>query len=1009
MAEQTFRSPGFFEQEIELVAGASGPVGIPVGVAGISKLGPAFVPLTVGNFQEFESRFGGLNNDMPATHAANEWLKHRSSLTFVRTLGAGSNSSFDDIAITRNLGTVKNAGFKVSSSLNYSTVVSASAESSVVFLAAHHETLAPADFAAPMFQDNPSFTSNTANLIRGMIFVASGTRVELLGHDKVYSVENHSSASIGTTNDGDMNRRFKLVISSSAPDFSSYTSSTFYGVRVLTASLDPRDDNYITKILNTDPDLFAEKKHLLYTEYPVDVEIAQVNTTPANATVTILTGSSNWLNDFGRFDTRFQTPRTTNFISQPFGKFEYDLFHFESVSDGEIANSSYKISIQNLVASIDKMNPYGTFDVVVRKFDDSDILQQIVEYYPALSLNPDAENYVARKIGDKKVSYNFDTDTESEKRLLISGKFSNRSKLIRVIMNDKVEGKQIPASALPFGFRGLPVLKTVDSLSDNANTLIFDGQKFEGESRLYAFLQPAAANHMKSLIPPVPFRFKVTRGNMTANVTSIGNPGPNERVDSRLHWGVMIESVTSGSVLNPNNGTSENKIVRNLSKFVGIEKKDTLVTGSAADVLNANKFTLARVALENTSTLDVTGSADVLMRGAAYVRNGIPDGSDYRVTFGSATRVTLATLINSSPIVFNRFTSYAKFTNIFYGGFDGINILDRDNKKMNDKSSSIEVDGKAMGATEAGLTSNAAGVGVNNNIINSYRIATDILTDEFSSRANIVAIPGIRDPLVQDYLAERVRFNSLMVHIRDIASYDDNGTRLWDDSYTKPSVRQTSETFAALNIDNNYTAVYYPDVYIEVAGSPRRIKVPASVAILGAIAYNDRVAYPWFAPAGFNRGALDFVKNVTVRLNAADRDTLYDARINPIASFPSGGFVIFGQKTLQLSKSSLDRLNVRRLMVEVKRTVADEANKLLFEQNTSTTRQRFVNAVMPKLGVIQAQAGVESFQVVMDSSNNSQADVDANRVNGRIIVVPTKTIEFIAIDFVITNAGVSFQ
>jgi phage tail sheath protein FI len=189
----------------------------------------------------------------------------------------------------------------------------------------------------------------------------------------------------------------------------------------------------------------------------------------------------------------------------------------------------------------------------------------------------------------------------------------------------------------------------------------------------------------------------------------------------------------------------------------------------------------------------------------------------------------------------------------------------------------------------------------------------------------------------------------------------------------------------------------------------RRVKVPSSVAVVGAIAYNDKVAYPWFAPAGFNRGALEFVKNVTVRLNSGDRDILYDSRINPIATFPSGGYVIFGQKTLQLAKSSLDRLNVRRLMVEVKRIVAGEANKILFEQNTSATRQRFVNAVIPKLGVIQAQAGVERFQVVMDDTNNSQIDVDANRVNGRIVIVPTRTIEFIAIDFVITNAGVSFQ
>jgi hypothetical protein len=857
-----------------------------------------------------------------------------------------------------------------------------------------------------MFQDNPSFGPNAGNLVRGMIFAAAGTRIELLGHDEQYTKFNHCSASIGTM--GEMDRKFKIVISSSAAEFNSYSSDNFTGIRVLTASLDPRDENYISKILNTDPDLFSEKRHLLYADFPVDVEIASVANT-AGVAVAVTTGSGTWLNKFGRFDTRYQTPKTTDFISQPFGKFEYDLFHFESISDGAVANDLYKISIQNIVASTDKSNPYGSFDVVVRKFDDDDLSPQIVEYYPKLSLNPNAENYIAKKIGDKKVSYNFDTDEESEKRLLISGRFANRSKLIRVIMNSRVETGDVHAAALPFGFRGLPTLKTVNSLSDYTGTLEFDGQKFSGQGRTYYHPGNFSLSLTSSLVPPVPMRFKVTRGQMESSANNIGKPGPNERVDSRLYWGVMFQSVPEDNVLDPNNNVSENKIIRNLSKFVGISKQDVLLTGSAADVQNVNKFTLARVALENQTFADVTGSADVLMRGAAYVRNGIPDGSDYRIKYGVNSRVTLATLINSSSVVFNRFTPYAKFTNMFYGGFDGLNILDRDNRKMNDRASSIETGGKANGITEAGLTANAAGEGVDNNIVSSYRVAANILTDEFSSKANIVAIPGIRDALVQDHLADKVRANALMVHVRDIASYDDYGLRLWDDSTNKPSVRYTSETFAARNIDNNYTSVYYPDVFIETSNSPRRIKVPASVAILGAIAYNDRVAYPWFAPAGFNRGALDFVKNVTVRLNAADRDTLYDARINPIASFPSGGFVIFGQKTLQLSKSSLDRLNVRRLMVEVKRTVAEEANKILFEQNTPTTRQRFVNAVTPKLGVIQAQAGIERFQVVMDSSNNSQADIDANRVNGRIVIVPTRTIEFIAIDFVITNSGVSFQ
>jgi phage tail sheath protein FI len=210
-------------------------------------------------------------------------------------------------------------------------------------------------------------------------------------------------------------------------------------------------------------------------------------------------------------------------------------------------------------------------------------------------------------------------------------------------------------------------------------------------------------------------------------------------------------------------------------------------------------------------------------------------------------------------------------------------------------------------------------------------------------------------------------------------------------------------------LDNNYGGTYFPDVFINDPINNQVVKVPASVAALGTLAFNDKVSFPWFAPAGFNRAGLDFVVNVENRLTSEDRDTLYDARINPIAVFPRAGFVIFGQKTLQMAKSALDRINVRRLMLEVKRQVVRVADKLLFEPNTSQTRARFISQVTPLLALIQAQAGVEQFKVVMDETNNTAEDVESNKLNGRIVVVPTRAVEFIAVDFIITNSGVSFE
>ena len=308
---------------------------------------------------------------------------------------------------------------------------------------------------------------------------------------------------------------------------------------------------------------------------------------------------------------------------------------------------------------------------------------------------------------------------------------------------------------------------------------------------------------------------------------------------------------------------------------------------------------------------------------------------------------------------------------------------------------------------------NTSGAGKRNNIVASYRAAVEMMTDPMIVNTNILAVPGIREPLVAERAAERVKSYSKAIYLMDIPYYDENQGRLFlgeaSQHGMKSDVQYTSEQFEARAIDNNYSATYFPDVWIDDPINNLKVRVPASVAGLASLAFNDRVSYPWFAPAGFNRGALEMVSNVTTRLTAGDRDVLYDSRINPIAVFPNAGFVIFGQKTLQMKKSALDRINVRRMLLEVKRLIVSVANNILFEPNTPQTRARFVGSVTPLLALVQAQAGIESFQVVMDDTNNTVEDYESNRLNGRIIVVPTRAIEYIAIDFIITRSGVMFE
>jgi len=1008
MAEVTYRSPGFFEAEIDLSAPAEGVVGTPAGLIGTSPMGPAFIPTTVTSLSDFVTVFGDAEiNRSPAYYAAQEHFKNGEALTFIRVLGAGGNSSAGDSLNTQTKGTVVGSGFVISGSVvgqgdNRS-------KGSVQFIVANH-TLATGDIDAsyPIFTLNDSYTSagqQSALLVRGVLLLASGTRAQIMSDNHTYSVSNtlDDIATAGSTGD------FKLVISSSSPGFGTADRST--GIRIYTASLNPDSDNYISKILNTSPTLFQSQEHLLYLHFPVDSTIANL-ATAANS-VALASGSQRtsatsgestvaFETAFGKFNTRFQSARTTSFISQPFADKEYDLFHVETISAGNDTNTMFKISISNLRKSDDPTNPYGTFTLSVRDFYDSDFNVKVYEQYPQCTLDPSSPNYIAKLIGDKKVYFNFDAAAESERRFVSSGKYPNRSRRIRVVMSSQVESKNVPPGALPFGFRGIPLLKTNDSLTDAGSELV---------SRRLALLGGPNTSLTASILPPVPMRFKVTTGETQTSPSFLGQAGFTENVDARLYWGYKFERTEND--LDPNSGTSRDQYIENIVKFAGIQKLDTLLTGSGADTFGSNKFTLARVSLFNQSVNDLTGTLNQHMINAFYGRNKavtLPNYT-YKLSDGS-TRITLATLCSlTSSYQFNRFSDFTKFTNVMYGGWDGTNILDADMSAMNDRASSQESGGKATTSLDIGLnfsaTSNGFGTGATNSVVNSYRGAIGIITDPLASRVNTITIPGIRDSSVTNYALLKAENFARAFYLMDIPTYDDTGERIFT-STVQPDVDKTIQKFAARSIDNRYAATYFPDVNLTDSTSGRRVRVPASVAALSAISQNDRLAFPWYAPAGFNRASLADVTGLATRLTSADRDSLYDSRINPITSFPGAGFVIFGQKTLQISRSALDRVNVVRMLIELARRVTAIGLLYVFEQNTASTRARFVSQLTPELTLIQSQSGIDSFSIVMDDTNNAQSDIEQNKLNGRILIVPTRAVEYIAIDFIITNAGVEF-
>jgi phage tail sheath protein FI len=216
-------------------------------------------------------------------------------------------------------------------------------------------------------------------------------------------------------------------------------------------------------------------------------------------------------------------------------------------------------------------------------------------------------------------------------------------------------------------------------------------------------------------------------------------------------------------------------------------------------------------------------------------------------------------------------------------------------------------------------------------------------------------------------------------------------------------------TTAAQNFDNNYAATYWPWLQISSPETGKINYVPASTLIPAVYEYNDLVGAEWFAPAGFTRGGLGTVLQPERKLSVDDRNTLYLAKVNPIATFPGVGTVVYGQKTLQAKSSALDRVNVRRLLIALKSYIKQIADNLVFEPNTQVTRNKFLNAVRPYLSTVQQKQGLYAFNVVMDETNNTPDVIDRNELVGSVYLQPTRTSEYVYITFNLTPTGTSFS
>ena len=322
-----------------------------------------------------------------------------------------------------------------------------------------------------------------------------------------------------------------------------------------------------------------------------------------------------------------------------------------------------------------------------------------------------------------------------------------------------------------------------------------------------------------------------------------------------------------------------------------------------------------------------------------------------------------------------------KFILPFQGGFDG-------HKPHLQKKTGVHIVGANTQGFDISTTSAAGYV--------AYKKAIDAISNADEFDINLVAIPGVLHSL----------HSPITTHAIDMCENRGDCFYVMDSSGINDNIASAVSTTEGL--DTNYAGTYYPWVKILDFDRNKPIWIPPSVVLPGVIAFNDRVSAEWFAPAGLNRGGLTEVVEVKTRLTQAERDTLYEARVNPIAVFPSTGVCVWGQKTLQGRPSALDRINVRRLLIASKKFIASSTRYLVFEQNTSQTRTRFLNIVNPYLESIQQRQGLYAFRVIMDESNNTPDIIDRNILYGQLYLQPAKTAEFIILDFNIQSTGAAF-
>ena len=689
-------------------------------------------------------------------------------------------------------------------------------------------------------------------------------------------------------------------------------------------SLDPNDPQYITNVFGSNgqvgnPETYAEGTKIeasyLYKIFEDDIATVIADSVHWRVHGTTMPSGS-WIDEPMNFtdqwslnlingDSAFSltnafTPWVVSQKVSPWNggtPHRFPLFRFATMADGTDTNTAFKIEISNVkLAGTVAGSDWGTFDVLVRSYGDTDKRPKVIEQFLNCTLDPSSAQFLGRQIGDRYNYIRFDG------KIIEFGTYSNNSTNIRVEMT----AIPCPLTSVPYGFQAYAV--PVNGQMGN-------------------WCNPIAYSHA-SLYGLMPGKYP----------SGIDFTGPPVGADAEL---VSLYPTSS----------------------VGVEH------------WRDNEQYFAPIPAQATE-----GQNTVFALDEFNDMNGIGTGSFLDPSLGGALP-SIFDVANEPTYVKMR-----SFVFGFQGGFTG-----------QSPSIHINVGADIAAGNTQGLncaTSTTAG-----SIAYAQCIGALGNADEWD--INLIVTPGILYSLhsyVTNLVVEMCEARGDCFYILDL--YLDEGN---------PGEGQISEVVSlASELDTNYAGTYYPWIKIKDTNINQIVTVPPSVVMPAVYAANDRVAGEWWAAAGLNRGGIQQATQVTDRTTHLERDTLYEGRVNPIAAFPGQGIVAWGQKTLQVTPSALDRISVRRLLIEIKKFFASTARYLVFEQNTAQTRNKILAVVNPYLESVQQRNGLYAFQVVMNDTNNTPDLIDRNILYGQIFLKPTKAAEFIILDFNILPTGAAF-